>query len=1002
MSALLSPLATSQSSFVNFETPPIHPMDISPDGATLAVCNLPDARLMLFDLSSGTPEEIASIQVGFDPVTCRFRDNDEVWVVNHVSDSVSVVDLSLGAVVATLDTEDEPCDVVFAGSPERAFVSCSQANSIMVFNPADLGAAPTIVEIVAEEPKALAVSPDGMTVYAAIFESGNGTTLIAGGAEGGVIDVPPNDAMDDTNNPYGGVNPPPNDGGNFEPAQNPSNPAPPRVGLIVRQDDSGNWLDDNGNDWTPWITGPDAAKSGRFTGWELVDRDIAVIDADALSVTTYVERLMNINMAVGVNPATGDIAVVGTEALNEIRFEPVINGTFLRVNMAVVDGGNLSAAPIIQDLNDHLTYSSPQVSQAVREQSIGDPRAIVWNNAGTRGYVTGMGSNNVIVVNASGARVTSGATIEVGEGPTGAVLDEARGQLYVLNRFEGSISVVDTTSEIETTAVAYFDPTPEVIKTGRKHLYDTHKNSGLGHIACASCHVDARMDRLAWDLGAPDGDMKEVVGSSRFNFGAGIPGLTSNFEDFHPMKGPMTTQTLQDIIGKEPHHWRGDRFGIEEFNPAFQVLQGAESQLTDGEMQEFEDFLATLHFPPNPFRNLDNSLPTNLPLPGHFAPGIFTLAKGDPLPNGDATNGETLYRSEARNLDSGAFTCVECHTLPTGAGSNHVFNGSTFEEFPEGEMLGEKHLQVVSVDGSTNRVFKTPQIRNSYEKIGFSLAPGNESLHGFGLLHDGSIDGIAQFVSETTFDLASDQEVADMVAFVLSFSGSGFAVDPNEPPGVASQDAHAAVGEQVTITSNAKSVSEVNSLAAIADTGAIGLIAKSVMSGVERGWQYLGAGLWQPDEDAPTIATTTLQAMATMATPITFTAVPSGLSARLGIDRDEDALLDFDEVVNGSSSTTSDTDGDGLSDFDEVNVHGTDPAEVDTDGDGLTDGDEVNIYSTIPTNPDTDGDGIDDGTEVANGTDPLFPAGAPLGPWALIFIALGVVAVWSMRLYRRA
>jgi hypothetical protein len=42
----------------------------------------------------------------------------------------------------------------------------------------------------------------------------------------------------------------------------------------------------------------------------------------------------------------------------------------------------------------------------------------------------------------------------------------------------------------------------------------------------------------------------------------------------------------------------------------------------------------------------------------------------------------------------------------------------------------------------------------------------------------------------------------------------------------------------------------------------------------------------------------------------------------------------------------------------------------DTDGDGLSDPDEINIYLTSPTNPDSDGDFIDDGDEVNNGSDP--------------------------------
>lgn len=66
-----------------------------------------------------------------------------------------------------------------------------------------------------------------------------------------------------------------------------------------------------------------------------------------------------------------------------------------------------------------------------------------------------------------------------------------------------------------------------------------------------------------------------------------------------------------------------------------------------------------------------------------------------------------------------------------------------------------------------------------------------------------------------------------------------------------------------------------------------------------------------------------------------------------------------------------DGDGDGLSDGDEVNVHGTDPLSTDTDDDGLSDGDEVNVHGTDPLSTDTDSDGMPDGWEIANGLAPL-------------------------------
>src|SRR2546429_5978564 len=127
--------AASTNAFVNFETAPVHPVALSPDGSRLAVCNLPDARLEWFDSSSGTPVSIGAVPVGLDPVSVRFHTTNEVWVVNQISDSISVIDFDAMRVVATIRTLDAPADVVFAGTPERAFVTCSGANTVQVFDP---------------------------------------------------------------------------------------------------------------------------------------------------------------------------------------------------------------------------------------------------------------------------------------------------------------------------------------------------------------------------------------------------------------------------------------------------------------------------------------------------------------------------------------------------------------------------------------------------------------------------------------------------------------------------------------------------------------------------------------------------------------------------------------------------------------------------------------------------------------------------------------------------
>ena len=876
-----------QSSFVNWESSHVHPLDLTPDGGRLLAVNTPDNRLEVFEVTSGSPVHEASIPVGLDPVSVRARHDGEAWVMNHVSDSLSVVDLTTGNVVRTLATADEPSDCVFVGG--RAFVSCSQANQVLVFELADLGAPPTVIDIDAEEPRALAVSNDGARVYAAIFESGNGSTVLGGGAQTN-NGFPPN-VVNDKAGPYKGKNPPPNDGDQFDPPIKSSLPTPPKVALIVRKSEAGDWLDDNGGDWTNLVSGSKASKSGRPTGWDLPDRDVAVIDVVTLSVS-YATRLMNINMALAVHPTSGVVSVIGTDGINEVRFEPNLNGRFLRVLMANVQADGTTVG--ITDLNPTLAYDVATIPQAERDVAIGDPRGIAWDPTGARAFITGMGSNNVVVVDAAGQRSGAAPAIEVGEGPTGVAYLPTHDRVLVLNKFESSISVIDATTESEVGRTPFYDPSPTAIKAGRRHLYDTHETSGLGHVSCASCHIDARMDRLAWDLGDPQGDMKSVAGQ---NLAGGIPGLAGTFEDWHPMKGPMTTQTLQDIIGKEPHHWRGDRDGIEEFNGAFQSLLGDDEPLTPTEMQEFEDFLATIHFPPNPFRNFDNTLPSSLDT-GHVSPGRFS-PKGTPLPIGDAVNGLALFRPP-NLLD--AVACSTCHTLPTGMGSDFQLVGGVFQQFPVGPN-GEHHHALVSVDGSTNVSLKTPHMRNMHEKVGFDTAQLSNRA-GFGFIHDGAVDTLAQFVAEPVFSVSSDQDIADLVAFMLAFSGSELPYGGNilEPPATSSQDSHAAVGAQSTLAGSPTpgQVALLDAMIALADAQKVGVVVKGMQADLARGYTYLGNGTFQSDRLAETVVDATLRASSSPGNELTYTVVPKGSETRIGVDRDEDGFLDRDELDAGS------------------------------------------------------------------------------------------------------
>src|SRR5262245_682420 len=213
---LLLPLAAfAQGSFVNFESGHVRPLALSPDGTRLFAVNTPDNRLAIYDVTAGGLTLAAEVPVGLEPVAVAARTNaggrTEAWVVNHLSDSVSVVevdpvDVTLSRVARTLLVGDEPRDVVFAGPGwSRAFITCARrGQNRFISNPdtgpqlttagvgrADVwafdangavgtgvGGSLSIVQLFGDTPRALAVSNDGSTVFAAIMNSGNRTTAL--------------------------------------------------------------------------------------------------------------------------------------------------------------------------------------------------------------------------------------------------------------------------------------------------------------------------------------------------------------------------------------------------------------------------------------------------------------------------------------------------------------------------------------------------------------------------------------------------------------------------------------------------------------------------------------------------------------------------------------------------------------------------------------------------------------------------------------------------------
>ncbi len=943
--------AWAQPTFIEFESGHVRPITLSPDGTKLFAVNTPDNTLEIFDVGGGGLTFSAAVPVGMEPVAVAARTNTEVWVVNHLSDSVSIVDLS-GApqVTRTLLVGDEPRDIVFAGAGgDRAFITTAHRGqhrthpSISgVFggsNPADprlttpgvdradvwvfdatslgntIGGTPVdVLTFFSDTPRALAT--DGTTVYVAAFHSGNQTTALN------------ETAVPDNFGPSGIPGPPDNAAG--DPA--------PFVGLIVKKI-GGQWLDSQGNN-----------RSGNVN-FDLPDNDVFAVNANTLTKGTVFSSVGTILFNMVVNPSNGKVYVTNTDAGNEVEFEgpgvhgeSTVQGRLSLSRVTVLDPAGPSKD--VQHLNQHIDYSQLHTDvganhaaiEAQKPHSLATPLQPVVSNDGNTIYVAAFGSSKIGVFTKSeledpAFEANFDPTAEsadyldtIGGGPSGIALDEPNNRLYVSTRFNNSVEVIDLGTGFTTAIHALHNPEPPSVVDGRPILYDALNTSGNGEASCASCHIFGDFDSLAWNLGDPDGG----IGTNNQPQPDPLLELADPTVPFHPMKGPMTTQTLRGMSTNGAMHWRGDRvdgfFGTDPCNEpgyaqanstnapcdevhsfknfivAFEGLIGHDGVIAQGDMEAFTDFILQVQLPPNPIRNLDNSL------------------------TADQQDGEDNWFScgpgttECSQLDSNATDTVEdcdgCHSLDPLNG----FFGTGGEQSFEGE----------------TQHFKVPHIRNVYQKIGM-FQNGGAQVRSTGILHDGSVGTVFDFLGAGVFNL-TNAEQRDLEQFVLA----------------SPTDLAPIVGQQVTISPANFNVGDVNDRITLIDTraGAVfasailggvttecDVVVKTVEGGVERGYVRLANGTYQPDVNGAAISEAALRAKANGAgagQTLTYTAVPPGSGTRMGIDRDEDTLPNGVETGTGIFVNANDT--------------GTSPALADTDGDGFDDPDEV-AQGTDPNDP---------------------------------------------------
>jgi len=864
---------TTEPRFVTFDSGQVRPLALSPDSQQLLAVNTPAGQLEIFNMTDTGLDAVASVPVGLEPVAVSYRNNTEAWVVNHLSDSVSVVDLSANParVVKTLLVGDEPRDIVFAGEDIRyAYISTAHRGQngpddrpmdaalttpgvgrtdVWVFDStntgASLGGDPTdVVSLFGDTARALAVSPDNNSVFVAVMNSGNRSTVIG-----------------ENNLQKSG------------PTQSADGVTQPDTGLIV-QFNGMDWIDETGAS-TDLVERP-------FNGlvpFTLPDYDVFEISANATpSELTRYSGVGTTLFNMIVNPVTESLYVSNTEALNVNRFEgpgiasSSVNGNFIRNRLSVINRSSDGQSPVVaQDLNTHINRSLSSGTDSDRALSISQPMGMDISSDGSDLFVAGFGSSKLFVydTNTIGSAAFQVAdTVELsGGGPTGVVLDESRNQAYVLTRFNNSVSVVNINTLEETQSISLQNPEPEHVVEGRPFLYNAEELSRFGDMSCASCHIFGDTDQMAWDLGNPDG---RVAGNP--NEFVNLFLMPNRAASFHPMKGPMATQSLRGMKNAGPMHWRGDRTGVnrapdetleiaafKEFNEAFVALLGRDSEISESDMDAFAEYALELSYPPNPIRALDNSL-TN-----------------------SQRAGENIYFNQVTT--GNAFNCNICHTIDLQAGQF----GTSGKSSVEGDSVSQE--------------FKVPHIRNMYQKVGkfgnsgiFSSTDEffGDQIRGFGFMHDGNMDTLINFFKGDVFAFVNNEtennaRIAEVVDFVM-------ASDSELAP---------IVGQQVTLSSG-DSADTRNRLNLLIERAVItqpraecDLIAQGIVDGEARGYFMDEVESMQSDRSAERVTVDELlEKVDTQNATLTFTCVPPGSGVMFGIDRDDDGVMDGDTSVS--------------------------------------------------------------------------------------------------------
>ena len=172
------------------------------------------------------------------------------------------------------------------------------------------------------------------------------------------------------------------------------------------------------------------------------------------------------------------------------------------------------------------------------------------------------------------------ARIPVGRNPRGALLSPDGTRLYVANRLDDNISVIDTSSvEVISTIDLGGPKTVNALRRGEQ-LFFTADYAFQGQFGCANCHLDATIDGLQWDL-EPDGFGKDIVDN----------------------------RSLENLAGTEPFKWNGSNPDMPtECGPRTEKFFYRSQSYTPQELTDLVTFVYSLPYRPNRYRLANGEL----------------------------------------------------------------------------------------------------------------------------------------------------------------------------------------------------------------------------------------------------------------------------------------------------------------------------------------------------------------------------------------------------------